>query len=90
MYDNPDIPIGEAMEAILSDEGIQLAVCRLWIMRNCRRKQKRRHRKNCRSKQRRQRRKKCRKHRQTWCWRDGEFYIWIYRQQEERVTLGLA
>lgn len=32
----------------------------------------------------------CRKHRQTWCWRDGEFYIWIYRQQEERVTLGLA
>ncbi len=29
MYDNPDIPIGEAMEAILSDEGIQLAVCRV-------------------------------------------------------------
>ena len=29
VYDNPDIPIGEAMEAILSDEGIQLAVCRV-------------------------------------------------------------
>jgi hypothetical protein len=29
--------------------------------------------------------------RQTLCWRRSwEFYIWIGRQQEERVTLGLA
>jgi hypothetical protein len=29
--------------------------------------------------------------RQTWCWRTSrEFNIWIHRQQEERVTLGLA
>ena len=29
VYDNPDITIGEAMEAILSDEGIQVALCKV-------------------------------------------------------------
>ena len=29
VYDNPDITIGEAMEAILSDEGIQMATCKV-------------------------------------------------------------
>lgn len=30
-------------------------------------------------------------HRQAWCWRGSrEFYVWIFRQLEERVTLGLA
>lgn len=29
VYDNPDITIGEAMEAILSDEGIQMAACKV-------------------------------------------------------------
>ena len=29
VYDNPDITIGEAMEAILSDEGIQVAACKV-------------------------------------------------------------
>ena len=29
MYDNPDISIGEAMEAILSDEGISMTACKV-------------------------------------------------------------
>lgn len=29
VYDNPDITIGEAMETILSDEGIQVALCKV-------------------------------------------------------------
>ena len=29
VYDNPDITIGEAMEAILSDEGIQVVACKV-------------------------------------------------------------